>query len=370
MMLLRRLIQHALPLEIVEMIIGHLIYDMPSLLACSLTCYSWYIATVPHLHYTLIIHRHPNPAEEFGSKRPKALSHMHKLGLLPLVKKFEVRQYHFSCDWVGSFSPQRLNRHLLRGYTALTDVEELGIDHLDIPEFMPRIRRYFGHFLPTVRSLALRAPKGSRRQIIYFIGLFQHLEDLKLLYDRANSQDEPTDDPMLTPPFAPPLRGRLTMAHFTRVGLLKDMIDLFGGVRFRHMDLCNVDGMRLLLDSCATTLETLRLYPTDPRGEGVSLEGVEGLVNDFTARSSLRDFDLSRNRSLRTLRMTASSIVDGEPGFVAYVLSTIASPTPLEVIILCREYNFVAVAPPWRELRDRRIFSEMWHPDTGNIMAL
>ena len=148
------------------------------------------------------------------------------------------------------------------------------------------------------------------------------------------------------------------------------MIDLFGGVRFRHMDLWNVDGMRLLLDSCATTLETLRLYPTDPRGEGVSLEGVEGLVNDFTARSSLRDFDLSRNRSLRTLRMTVSSIVDGEPGFVAYVLSTIASPTPLEVIILCREYDFVAVAPPWRELRDRRIFSEMWHPDTGNIMAL
>ena len=38
-----------LPQEVVEMIIAHLIYDTRSLLACSLTCYSWYIATVPHL---------------------------------------------------------------------------------------------------------------------------------------------------------------------------------------------------------------------------------------------------------------------------------------------------------------------------------
>ena len=33
------------------------------------------------------------------------------------------------------------------------------------------------------------------------------------------------------------------------------------------MDLFFVHGMRLLLDACAETLETLRLYPNDPRGE-------------------------------------------------------------------------------------------------------
>jgi len=39
------------------MIVAHLIYDKRSLLACSLTCYSWYyqdIAAAPHLHHTLI----------------------------------------------------------------------------------------------------------------------------------------------------------------------------------------------------------------------------------------------------------------------------------------------------------------------------
>ena len=138
------------------------------------------------------------------------------------------------------------------------------------------------------------------------------------------------------------------MSHSTRVGLLRDMIDLFGGVRFRHMDLCNVDGMRLLLDTCAKTLEMLRLYPTDPRGGGVSLKGVRAPANDFVARSFLQDFDLSRNKSLRILEITASSIVNGKSGFFTHVLSTITSPTFLEVIVLYRDYDFHAVIPPRR----------------------
>ena len=109
---------------------------------------------------------------------------------------------------------------------------------------------------------------------MYFIGLFRHLEDLKLLYGRRDSQDELVHDLTLTPPFAPPLRGRLTMTCITRAGFTKDMIDLLGGVRFHHMDLGNVDGMQLLFGTCAETLERLRLYPTDPRGECGSLGGV------------------------------------------------------------------------------------------------
>lgn len=80
-------------------------------------------------------------------------------------------------------------------------------------------------------------PKGSRRQIIYSIGLFQHPEDLKLLYDRAHDV-EPLDGPSLgILPFVPPLRGLLMVTWFTRVSLLMDTIDLFGGITFRHMDL-------------------------------------------------------------------------------------------------------------------------------------
>ena len=235
------------------------------------------------------------------------------------------------------FSPNLFNRGILRRFSALTSVQGLWIDYLSIFKFMPRIRRYFGHFLPTARSLALTTPKGTHRQIIYLIGLFQHLEDLKL-YDQFDSQDEPKDDLALTPSSAPLLRGPLTMTCFTRVELLKDVIVLFKGVRFHHMDLCNVNGMRLLLGTCAKTLETLRLYPTNPRGKRVSGRW-QALTNAFTAGSSLRDFDSSRNKSLQILEIPVSFILCGDPGFLAYVLSTITFNMSLEVVIVYLDYN-------------------------------
>ena len=248
------------------MVIIHLIYDTPSLLACSLTCYSWYMATVSHLHHTLITQTSNTSGVDPRFLWPRPLSHMHRLGLLPLVKKFHIRKrdsYH-----IKRFTPQRLSCCTLRHFLALTGVQELGIDHLNIPTFIPRIQKYFGHFLPTVRSLALRRPKGSNRHIIYFIGLFEHLDDLKLLHDQGTRPlgGDPEDDRSLLPFFTPPLRGQLTITRFTKFGLLRDMIDLFGGIRFRRMDLADVDGTWLLLDACAKTLETLRLYPTDLHG--------------------------------------------------------------------------------------------------------
>jgi len=92
-----------------------------------------------------------------------------------------------------------------------------------LKNFMPRIQQHFGHPLPVVRSLALRTPKGSRQQIIYFIGVFRYLRDLNLR-ETVNSQGESADenDAYSTPP--PPLRGWLRI--FTRVGPLKGTIDL------------------------------------------------------------------------------------------------------------------------------------------------
>ena len=351
-----------LPHEILEMIIVHLIYDTHSLLACSLTCYSWYIVTAPHLHHTLI-----SPTNYRWEKTkipwPKPLPYMYRLGLLPLVKRFQIRKRSYCC--IDIFSPKCFNRRTLRYFLALTNVQELGIDYLDISGFMPRIRQYFGHFLPTVRSLSLRAPKGSARQIIYFIALFEHLEDLKLLHDDLNPRLkwEPADDQTLIPSFAPPLRGQLTMTSFKRVRILEDMVVLFGGIRFRHMDLSNVRGTRFLLCACAKTLETLRLYPTDPRGEEPSPNRVQALADNRIAGSSIWDFDLSRNKSLRTLQVTARSIdgaleagsPDSAASLLTYALSTIKSPVFSEVVVFYRDYDFgfrgPHYTPRWRTPR-------------------
>jgi len=340
-----------LPQEIVEIVIAQFMYDKLNLLACSLTCRSWYIAAVRHLHHTLTAsayHGH-------GKKRLRRLDSfrcMHELGLFSLVKKFHIRGSGIDLSGPWSFSSNQFDScGALRHFSALTNVQELGIDYLDIPSFMPNIQRYFGHFLPMVRSLALRNPVGSRRQVIFFIGLFQHLQDLKLLYDLVYFEEEPVDDLTLIPSFAPLLCGRLTMTCFTRVGILEDMIDLYGGIRFRHMDLFSVHGMRLLLDACAETLETLRLYPIDPRGEEVSSEGVQVPLNnfDFTARSSPEDFDLSRNNSLRALEITSQSIgatcvglsglLEASPS-LKHALSTITSPAFSEVIVLYQDFDF------------------------------
>jgi hypothetical protein len=248
-----------LPQELVELIISHFAYDMHTLLACSMTCYSWYIAAASHLHHTLTTddHRLRDKSGEVCFW-PRPLQNSYELGLLPLVKRFRIRYDHFS-----EFTPKQLDRHTLSYFSALTNLQELGIDYLQVSSFMPNIQQCFGHLSPTLRFLALQKPEGSCRQILYFIGLFPNLQDLKLHYSIPMGEQESTADADLVPLSIPPLRGRLTLTCFTREKLMKEMISLFGGLRFRQMDLFGVMCVQLLLNACSETLETLRLYATD-----------------------------------------------------------------------------------------------------------
>ena len=80
---------------------------------------------------------------------------------------------------------------------------------------------------------------------------------------------------------------------------------------------------------------------------GNSLEGMEALADAFVAKSPFRDFDLSRNKSIRVLEITASTILHRTPGFLTRVFSTIPySPAPLEVVIIYRDYNLCVGIPP------------------------
>jgi len=362
-----------LPLEIVEMIIAHLIYDMDTLVACSLTCYSWYIASVPHLHHTLVTWTRPHMLGT-GWYAPLELN-AGRLGLLPLVKKLRVSVR-------LEFSPKLFNCRILSQFSALTNVQDLTIYKLDIPSFMPRIRRYFGHFLLTVRSLTLSSPGGSRRQIIFFIGLFQHLEDLTL-YDGegfAPWASRPADDPTLIPPFTPPLRGRLVVIDRNMAGLLKDMIQLFGGIRFRYMNIGDVGEARPLLGACAGTLETLRLRPDGLYGKRLYPKHAPSPANDPTVMYSPLDFDLSRNKALRTLEVRARCIVPEHAcrsnlppnpaisTFFRTILPTITSPVFSEVIVFYGGNDFCGLEcnpyPPKiysNPMPDERNKEGLWH---------
>jgi len=192
---------------------------------------------------------------------------------------------------------------------------------------------------------------------MYFIGLFQHLQDLKLARHFPRSWEEPTGDPMLIPAFVPPLRGWLRLVNFNAVGLLKDMIGQFGGIRFRYMNLYQVHGMRPLLVVCAKTLESVVLNPTDPLGKQLSLKGIQAPANNFAVGHSLRNFDLSRNTALRTLQVPWSSInhasSDGSPNalvFLKHVLLTITSPVFSTIIVNCDDNHFSRIRPWFSDL--------------------
>ena len=98
------------------------------------------------------------------------------------------------------------------------------MDDLQVPSFIPDVQRYFGHFTQTLRSLALQEPRGTSRQILYFIGLFPNLQDLKLCYNISMNWQQDTVNVDLSPLSVPPLCGRLTLVCFTREKLVKDMI--------------------------------------------------------------------------------------------------------------------------------------------------
>ena len=323
--------------ELVEIILSFLIYDIIALLTCSTTCYSWYIAAVPHLRYSLTTDESRYWRYEKLYNLPRPLQESHKLGLLPFVRRFSVR----ACVSPSTeFTPKWLGRRSLGHFSAPKNLQELGIDHLQLSSFMPNMNRYFGHLAPTLRFLALAWANGSSRQILYFIGLFPNLQDLKLIYPHCRSKQEYVDDATLVPLSVPPLQGRLSLTSITGDKFVMDMIALFGGLRFRHMELFAVECARLLLRTCAKILDTLRLYPTDPLGMFFLLflgEGTSGLrlvLHSGRPRCRLA-FDLSRNKSLRTLETTAASITaeGAAPNFLTVVLSTITSPLPLDAII-------------------------------------
>ena len=65
---------------------------------------------------------------------------------------------------------------------------------------------------------------------------------------------------------------------------MKDLVELFGGIRFRYMRFYNVDGTQFLLNVCGKNLQNVVLDPADPRGEQLSLKVIQALVDNFFGR--------------------------------------------------------------------------------------
>jgi len=253
----RRIRTVNLPQDVLEIIIADLGDDTSSLKFFSETCYSWYLTAAPRLHRTLTLEdRRLDPSRA----ELKPLAKLHKMDLLPFVKKLCIRSPSFE-PW---FSPRKFDRRTLRHFSALTNVQWLRIEKFDLSKFMPNLKQYLGHFAPALRSISLSISSGTQRQLLYLLALFPNIDDIEIEYYPTTKPDVTMKpDPEVAVPFSvPTLRGHLKLTHFPSEAISRDMITLFGGLRFRYMDLYSVGGSRLLLEACADTLQAVRIYPT------------------------------------------------------------------------------------------------------------
>lgn len=246
-----------LPYEIVEMIIVHLAGDFASLKACSLTCRSWYTVAVPHIHRTLNLRD-----KLFDTDRCELepLSKLHELNLVPLVKEIRVKQRR--C-W---FVPGVFTRSDLHYFSVFPNVHTLRIERLDIHSFIPGLRRYFGPFSPTLRSIWLSEPTCSTpQQLSYFFSLFPNLDNIEI--QQFFPSYAPVSNTELVPFSAPKLQGELKLHQFRSAEAWKHLTAVCGGLRFRYMSLRQVGACApILLGACARTLETLRFYVSEGPG--------------------------------------------------------------------------------------------------------
>ena len=86
----------------------------------------------------------------------------------------------------------------------MANIQELEINDLNIPWLHAKSLKVI-QSLPTKGSIScLRLPRGSCWQTIFFIGLFEHLEDLMILNDTLKRwEHELVVNLTLTPTFCP-----------------------------------------------------------------------------------------------------------------------------------------------------------------------
>ena len=252
-----------LPQDVLEVVVADIGDDIPCLKDFSLTCYSWYLAAVPHLHRIVTLEDRPLDASR---AELKPLAKLHKMELLQFARTLLVRSSSFE-PWL---TPRKFDRQTLRYFGTLSNIQRLRIERFDLSKFIPDLERYFGHFAQTIKSISLIISSGTQMELLYFLGLFPKLDDIEIEYYPTAKLDPSPPNPgfELAVPFSvPSLRGQLKLTHFTSETVFRDMITLFGGLRFRYMDLFSVEGSRLLLEACADTLHAVRVYPSVPNSE-------------------------------------------------------------------------------------------------------
>ena len=107
-------------------------------------------------------------------------------------------------------------------FSTLTNLHTLKSENVQICLFILHFKRDFKPLLPTLRSITLRDPLCTPRQLPHFLSRFPNLDDTEIRRAATFLPDETAPGTELIPFPAPKMRGRLlgrncgTPNHFVR----------------------------------------------------------------------------------------------------------------------------------------------------------
>ena len=240
-----------LPQELVDCIVDYVSEDRSTLFACTRLSRTWYIAARAHLYRTFTV-------LDFAGF--DAADDLQRMKMIHLVRKIVVvRQIH-QTDF---FLPEMMS-HL---YT-FTHLQELDIRYLEVGPPLLWLHEHCEILKSTVRTLTLRYPRGSIKELLCFISLFSGLENLTV-----DSIDRDFDMETFVPVLetSPPLTGRLALTGIFDQEFMSGLVSFPKGVNFRTVDLQFCGEVQTIVDGCAGTMKRFICHPSDFHGRSSSL---------------------------------------------------------------------------------------------------
>lgn len=235
-----------LPQELVDHIVDYISEDRRTLLACTHLSRTWCIAARAHLYRTFTV---------LDSEGFSAADDLQRMGMTHLVRRIVVSRQIHQMDFLLPETMIRLH--------AFTHLQELDIRYLNVGQPLQWLHEHCDILKSTVRTLTLRYPKGSIKQLLCFISLFKSLENLAVdSIDRDFISEDFT--PVLET--SPPLTGRLTLTGIFDQEFMSGLVSLQKGVKFRTVDLQFCGEVQVIVDGCAGTMERFICQPSDFHG--------------------------------------------------------------------------------------------------------
>ena len=244
-----------LPQELVDCIVDYISDDRPTLFACTHLSRTWCISARFHLYRTFTV----SASSEFD-----AVEDLQRMGMIHLVRRMVATRKINQADFLLPTTLTRLH--------AFTHLQELDIRYLDVGNLLLWLHEHCDILKNTVRTLTLRYPRGSIKQLVCFINLFSNLENLTVdSIDRTIAYDSKV--PVIE--YSPPLTGRLTLTGIFDPEFIAGLASMQKGVRFRTVDLQFCGEVQEIIEACAESMERLIYHPSDFRGAYHS-EGFHG----------------------------------------------------------------------------------------------